>query len=153
MKSPSPISASAYRELAESIRNRQVMLTRRTLADMRDKPAKPSKYRNQIVMDGEMRFDSKAEYRHWCHLVLLQKAREIFDLQRQVPFVLAPAAIFGGSKHRALVYIADMTYREGAADGPLVVVDVKGCITDVYRAKRHLMFTVHGIEVREVKRA
>lgn len=153
MKSPSPISASAYRELADSIRNRQVTITRRTLADMRDKPAKPSKYRNQIVMDGKLRFDSKAEHRHWCSLVLRAKAKEIFNLKRQVPFVLAPAAVFGGSKHRAVVYIADMTYNEGAADGPLVVVDVKGCVTPEYRLKRHFMFTVHGIEVREIKRA
>ncbi len=153
MKPLTLISSAAFRELTDQIRNRQVTLTRRTLADMRDKPAKPSKYRNQIVMDGALRFDSKAEHRHWCHLVLRAKAREIFNLRRQVPFVLAPAATFGGSKHRALVYIADMTYNDGAADGPMMVVDVKGCVTPEYRIKRHLMFTVHGIEVREVKRA
>jgi hypothetical protein len=140
------ITAAEYRAMTAA------PIPRRTLVDMRDKPAKPAKYRNHVVVVDGMKFDSKAEYRYWCSLVLRAKARAIFDLRRQVPFVIAPSATYGGAKHRAVVYIADMTYREGSPTGPMVVADVKGCITDVYALKRHLMFTVHGIEVLEIKR-
>jgi hypothetical protein len=32
-----------------------------------------------------------------------------------------------------------------------VVEDVKGAVTAEYRIKRHLMASVHGIEIREIR--
>lgn len=108
------------------------------------------KYHNKKVTlpDGQV-FDSRAEHRHWLYLQALQRAGEISDLQCQVPFVLAPAVKLGGRTKPALRYVADFVYRDKA--GAQVVADVKGASTDVWRIKRHLMMTVHGIEVMEVR--
>ena len=49
-----------------------------------------SKYHSKkITIDG-MTFDSQKEYKRWCELRLLEKAGEITNLQRQVPFEVIP---------------------------------------------------------------
>jgi hypothetical protein len=100
----------------------------------------------KTVFDG-MRFDSKAELRRWNELVMLQRAGQIHDLRRQEAFVLAPPAkLHGETRARpAIRYVADFVYREG---GKRVVEDTKGMDTPMSRLKRHLMLTVHGIQVR-----
>lgn len=113
-----------------------------------------SKYHAQpTVIDG-IRFASKAEAKRWQELVLLERAGYIRDLKRQVPFELAPAVIFMQPKKRkkpALRYVADATYTD-AMTGEFVVEDVKGgAATPLFRAKKHLMRAIHGIEVREVR--
>lgn len=123
---------------------------RPSLATYRDSPRarKHQKYSNRVTETQDGRFDSEAEYRHWCHLKLRLRAGEISDLRRQVAFELAPAVVIGGRKRPPLRYVADMVYLE---DGKQVVADVKGAVTDAYRIKRHLMATVHGIEVMEIR--
>ena len=49
------------------------------------------KYGNQKIVSGGEVFDSKREYRRWCELKLLEKAGEIWGLERQVKYVLIPA--------------------------------------------------------------
>lgn len=116
-----------------------------------DAPA-PSKYRSaKVEMDG-IKFDSKKEARRWFELVALLEAGEITDLQRQVSFELAPAVRLDGEKRKkpALRYVADAVYRR---NGELVVEDTKSPPTrktQIYRAKRHLMATVLGLQIREV---
>lgn len=127
---------------------------RPSLAAMRDNPAEKvrrgQKYGNQKVTDKGITFDSKAEHKRWCYLVMLQKAKEIRDLQRQVPFELIPAlARPRGGKERPTHYIADFTYTDKA--GNQVVEDVKGAVTPEFRLKRKLMLWVHGIEVQEIR--
>jgi hypothetical protein len=113
-------------------------------------PAK-SKYGNKRVEFEGATFDSKRELAWWLDLKLQERAGLISDLQRQVPFVLAPEADLGGPRKKPhLLYIADAVYRDNQT-GERVVADCKGCITDVYRIKKHLMFTVHGILIKEVK--
>jgi hypothetical protein len=121
-----------------------------TLAEYRDNPKsrKHQKYRNKVLETDEGRFDSEAEYRHWCHLKIRQRVKEITNLQRQVVFELAPSVVIQGRKRPPLRYVADMTYIE---DGKTVVADVKGAVTDAYRIKRHLMASVHGVEIREIR--
>lgn len=123
---------------------------RPSLATYRDSPRarKHQKYRNRVTETQDGRFDSEAEYRHWCHLKLRQRAGEITDLRRQVVFELAPSVEIGGRKRPPLRYIADMVYVE---DGETVVADVKGAITPEYRIKRHLLKAVHGIEIKEIR--
>lgn len=127
--------------------------TPQNLLAFRDSPAQRShqKYRNQKITDPDgTTFDSKAEYRHWCHLLLLQKAGEITELKRQVPFELVPAQVApDGTKMRATTYIADFTYRN--KKGEFIVDDPKGASTPEWRIKRKLMLHVHGIWVREVR--
>lgn len=120
-----------------------------TLAE--DKP-KPRKYRNnKVVVDG-IEFDSRKESRRWAVLTLMLASGEISDLQRQVVFELAPAArLLGDIRMKpAIRLIADFTYRRG---GELVVEDTKSIATKnlpVYRIKKHLLKTVHGLDVHEV---
>ncbi|MBY0243434.1 MAG: DUF1064 domain-containing protein [Burkholderiaceae bacterium] len=111
--------------------------------------ASASKYRNKrIEVDGQ-KFDSKAELARYQQLVLLERAGRISELTRQVSFVLAPAAVVAGKPKRALVYRADFQYV--GEDGEVTVEDVKGALTEAYKIKRHLMVTVHGIQISEVR--
>ena len=123
-----------------------------------------SKYFNKkVVFDGQ-EFDSKKELRRYKELLLLKKAGEIESLQTQVKFVLIPAqydistevykkgARKGKPKPGKLLekecaYYADFVYFER---GKMVVEDVKGKKTEVYKIKRKLMLHTYGIKIREV---
>jgi len=95
----------------------------------------------KTVVDG-ITFDSKKEAKVFEELRLLERAGEIHDLQLQVPFELIPKTPVG----RAVKYYADFVYYEG---DKMVVLDVKGIRTEVYKLKKKLMYWVHGIEVKE----
>ena len=94
-------------------------------------------------------FDSKAEARRYGDLWLMEKAGNIKDLKLQVPYILAPSVKFSSSPRAkpALKYLADFTYTE-ADTGRYVVEDCKGVLTEGFQIKRHLMLSVHGIDVR-----
>lgn len=105
-----------------------------------------SKYGNKpVTIDGE-RYRSEREAQRHRELLALQRAGRVENLRREVPFVLAPSARIAGRTRPALRYFADFTYTQAGAE---VVEDVKGVRTAVYVLKRHLMKTVHGIEIRE----
>lgn len=106
------------------------------------------KYANKPTIIGTEKYRSKREARRHQALLLLQRAGKIADLQREVPFELAPKVKIEGEPRArpALRYVADFVYFEA---GQLVVEDAKGMPTPVYRLKKHLMQTVHGISVRE----
>lgn len=112
----------------------------------------PRKYGNHpTVVDGH-RFDSKKEARRYQELRYLEQKGVIENLALQVAFELAPSVRFDAEKRAkpALKYVADFAY---VADGRRVVEDVKSGATAraaSYRIKRHLMKSVHGIEVKEV---
>ena len=101
-----------------------------------------NKYKN-IKTDG---YHSKKEARRANELKLLLFAGKISELIEQVPFVLAPSVIVQGRKRPAIRYIADFVYLE---NGARIVEDCKGMRTPVYNLKRHLLKSVHGIEIRE----
>ena len=108
-----------------------------------------TKYRaKKQTVDG-ITFASRAEASRYMDLKLLQQAGKVYDLRRQVPFVLAPAVLIRGAKRKspALRYIADFVYMR---DGERVIEDVKGAMTQAYRIKRHLM-AVQGLHITEVK--
>lgn len=125
-----------------------------TPAECRDTPRTKlgQKYRNQRIVDKDgQKFDSKAEHKFWCHLLIRQRAGEIFNLERQVVYEIIPAVVLGGKRRAARKYIADMRWNEGSKTGPVVVADVKGAVTAEYSIKRHLMAHVHGIEIVEIR--
>ena len=102
-----------------------------------------TKYGNTRVTEDGFTFDSKAEFRRYRELRLLEKTGEIYNLQVHVPFPLVVNDIL------ICNYEADATYqRQG---GALVVEDVKGHITREYRLKKKLMLACHGIKIEEVK--
>lgn len=94
-------------------------------------------------------FDSKAEARRYGDLSMLEKAGHIKDLKLQVPYILAPRVKFDGSPRAkpALKYVADFAYTE-CDTGRAIVEDCKGVLTEGFQIKRHLMLSVHGIDVR-----
>lgn len=107
------------------------------------------KYRNQpVVVDG-IKFDSKREADRWAKLLLLQRGGIISQLERQVSFQLAPGVKLADEKRArpALRYVADFRYYSPGASA-FIVEDAKGHQTEVFRIKRHLMKSVHGIDVR-----
>lgn len=91
-------------------------------------------------------FDSKAEARRYGELLIMERAGYIRGLTRQPVYVLAPAVVIGGRKKPALRYKADFEYLD-AKTQVLIVEDVKGVITPLFRVKQHLMMTVHQTEV------
>lgn len=122
---------------------------------------KRSKYHNQkITIDG-MTFDSVREARRWRELKKLEKAGEIYDLERQVKFLLLPPqrepderGPRGGVKKGKLIeqgvfYWADFVYFD-TETGKKIVEDAKGVRTAEYIIKRKLLLWVYGIRIREV---
>lgn len=109
-----------------------------------------SKYGNKKVQVGNETYHSQREAARHQSLLLMQRAGLIAGLTREVPFVLAPGIKIEGEKRArpALRYYADFLYT--TADGRMVAEDAKGVSTALYRAKKHLMATLHGIHVVEV---
>lgn len=111
-----------------------------------------SKYNAVKLEKDGMIFDSKKEYGRYIELTAQMQRGEIQDLRCQVKFELAPKVKIVGEKRAkpALRYFADFTYLK---DGKLIVEDVKSAATRKlasFRNKKHLMKTVHGIDVREI---
>ena len=107
------------------------------------------KYGNKPCSVGSEKYRSQREMKRHQDLLLLQKAGEIAGLTREVPFVLAPAVHINGEnrKRPAVRYVADFVY--STSHGAIVVEDAKGMQTPVYRLKKHLMKTLHNIDVQE----
>ena len=95
-------------------------------------------------------FDSKKEFIRWCELRILERAGKIFNLQRQVKYVLIPSQKDQKGKvlEREVSYVADFVYIDNAL-GQVVVEDVKGYKTEVYRLKKKLLLWVHSIRLKE----
>ena len=99
-----------------------------------------SKYGNKKTKG----FDSAKEWRRNQELEALQRAGEISELNRQVPFRLMPSYTIadettkqGFRTIREIRYIADFTYR--LKNGKKIIEDVKGMQTDVFKLKRKLL--------------
>lgn len=140
--------------LKDLVNLRDRVAARATLNEMRDNPAerkkRDSKFGNTQVVDGGIKFDSKAEHKRWQYLAMLEKAGEIRNLRLQVPFLLIPSQVRpSGGIEREVKYLADFSYTTKSGD--YVVEDVKGMSPDAYILKRKLMLFVFGIEVREIK--
>ena len=111
------------------------------------KKLKPSKYKNvKTVIDG-VTFASKKEAERYRVLKTMEQSGKITGLELQKRYQIAPGCTILGRKRPPRYYVADFCYFD--ADGNYIVNDVKGKITDVYSLKRHLMKTVHGIDIFE----
>jgi len=96
-----------------------------------------NKYNNKkCYLDG-YKFDSKAEMARYEELKLLVRAKEIFDLELQPKFLLQASFRIGGGKMiNKFIYKADFKYTD--QDGKVVVEDVKGALTEVYKLKKKM---------------
>lgn len=107
------------------------------------------KYGNKKLITDDGLFDSQREFDRWCELKLLLRAGEIYNLRRQVEYILLPGKVKDDGKiERGCSYTADFTYRDRA--GREVVEDAKGFRTEVYIIKRKLMLHKYGITIHEV---
>lgn len=84
--------------------------------------------------------DSRKEYRRLVALQGEERAGRIHLLRTQRRFKLKVNGVL------VAVYVADFTYFRGRH---LVVEDVKGKLTDLYRVKKRLMKACHGIDILE----
>ena len=105
------------------------------------------KYGNKTLITTDGKFDSKLEYYRWCELIILERAKKITELKRQVKFVLIDKSKYG----REISYIADFTYIQ---DGKLVVEDTKSTATKtrLYCLKKRLLAERYGIVIQEIER-
>ena len=121
------------------------------------------KYGNKKIQAYGQVFDSKKEFHRWSELSLLERAGEITNLQRQVPYLLIPEQRGpsvekyqkgprkgqlkpGPVLERKVSYVADFVYEE---NGETVVEDAKGLRTKEYVIKRKLMLYRYGIRIKE----
>lgn len=101
-----------------------------------------NKYKAKKTVVDNITFDSKKEANRYCELKLLERAKVISNLQLQVPYILIPKSKYG----HAIKYVADFVYEE---NNKIVIEDVKGVKTPVYRIKKRLMAEQFGIVIKE----
>lgn len=101
-----------------------------------------NKYRAvKTIIDG-IKFDSKKEGRRYQDLKILEKSGHVKDLELQPRYDL----IINGVK--CGFYKADFRYIDTTRN-ILIVEDVKGMLTPVYRLKKKLMKAIHNIDIFE----
>ena len=94
-----------------------------------------SKYQNKRTQIGMYVFDSIAESKRYKELALLEKAGQIKELKLQPKFLLQEGFKKNGKTYRKIEYIADFMYIE---NGKIIIEDVKGMETEVFKLKRKL---------------
>lgn len=100
-----------------------------------------SKYRAiRTEVDG-IKFDSKREAKRYGVLRIMERAGLISGLECQVKY---PITVNG---KLICTYICDFKYLE---KGSVIIEDVKGVRTPIYKLKKKLMEAVHGIIIKEV---
>jgi hypothetical protein len=102
---------------------------------------KRTKYNSRTVEVQGKTFQSALEARRFLDLQILERAGEIRNLKRQVPFR------FEINGFLICEYFADHVYEEG---GRTIVEDVKGVRTAMYLLKKKLMRAFYGVEIKEV---
>ena len=109
-----------------------------------------SKYGNEkVVVDG-IKFDSLLEANRWQELKLLQRAKQIQDLDRQVRFELQPCYKKNNKTIKAINYVADFVYYD-LNKKKMIVEDTKGFKTDVYKLKKKIFeYVFPDLEITEI---
>lgn len=102
--------------------------------------ASKSKYRNKKVEFEGIKFDSVKECERYKVLKIKQFGGGISGLELQKVYLIEINGV------KVCKYKADFTY---VIDGVLVVEDVKGMKTAVYRLKKKMMKAIYGIEILE----
>lgn len=94
-----------------------------------------SKYNNKKTQVDMYVFDSILEAKRYKQLALLEKTGEIKRLKLQPRFLLQESFKKNGRTYRKIEYIADFQYEE---NGQVVIEDVKGKETEVFKLKRKM---------------
>lgn len=102
-----------------------------------------SKYGNRKVTVDGLLFDSKGEASRWLELCLLEKAKEISGLKRQVRY-----SLYSNDMH-ICDYVADFEYSQ---NGAIITEDFKGVVTDLFKLKAKLFEAQEGRKVKITKK-
>ena len=119
------------------------------------KASKPKKDKRRVrgtkrvTIDG-IKFDSKREGGRYLVLKAREARGEITNLERQVPIellgrdtnILTPTGL-------NMTYRLDFKYVDWTLGGAIVIEDVKGWATDVYKIKKAIL-AAQGVEIKEV---
>lgn len=108
-----------------------------------------SKYGNKRTMVDNIAFDSKAEAERYKQLKMLEQAGEIIGLEVHQRWPLHVPAVEPSEITVLAVYEADFSYH--TRDFSLVVEDVKGVRTAMYRLKRKWLKAEYGIDIVEIE--
>lgn len=108
-----------------------------------------NKYKNKPQEWNGEKFRSIRELKRYQYLLVLQYNGDIRNLRREVPYVLAESVSIKGRKRPPIRYVADYVYEDAQLGWSVIVEDCKGARTAVYNLKRHLMKSVHGIDILE----
>lgn len=100
-----------------------------------------NKYRNRVTVIDGIRFDSRREAIRYKELKILESAGEIAELKSQPTFQLQESFKYKNKTIRGISYKADFSYYQ---NGRLVVEDVKGMETDVFKIKKKLFLKKYG---------
>lgn len=94
-------------------------------------------------------FDSRAEWRRYGQLLLMLRAKQISDLERQPKFPLLVTTP-GGASVKIGEYRGDFRYLNQR--GQSVVEDVKGnVVTDIFEMKKKHVEAQYGVVIHIVK--
>jgi len=102
---------------------------------------KKNKYKNIKTVINRVEFDSMKEAKRYQYLKLLERSGEIRELVLQPKFILQEGFIYAGKKERAITYTADFEYV--TKSGALIIEDVKGMKTDIYKMKRKMLLYLY----------
>lgn len=103
-----------------------------------EEQGRPNKYKAKKVVTEEGVFDSKMEYKRWCELRTMERARLITNLERQIEYTLEVNGVKIGK------FTADHRWE---ANGKVWVEDVKGVIVRDFTLRKKLMLAIYGIDV------
>ena len=107
-----------------------------------------NKYHAKVTEIDGIRFDSQAEARRYVALKSMERSGEIIGLKIHPRYILQSPFIRDGRREREITYEGDFSY---VKDNRLVVEDVKGLKTDLYKVKRKMfMYRYPDIKFIEV---
>ena len=108
------------------------------------KKGKKNKFNAKKTQLDGLVFDSQMESRRYIELKILEKVGKIKNLEMQKRYILEVQGQKIGS------YLADFVY-EKVPEGEVVIEDVKGFRTALYRWKKKHVEAQYGIPVTETK--
>lgn len=100
----------------------------------------------KTAVDG-ITFDSRKEAERYKELKELQRVGKIDGLELQPRFTLMDGFRYEGKAVRKIEYVADFFYLD-LSTYELIVEDVKGVKTDVYKLKKKLFLKRYGNEYK-----
>ena len=123
-----------HKELVEHVKSGLIKSFHLPSKDEVDKSK--SKFKAYKATINDITFDSLNESRFYIKLLQDKKAKIVKSFELQKEFELIPPYVKNGKKIRKMSYIADFVVKK--SDGQVLVIDVKGIETDVFKLKQKL---------------